>query len=57
MLVVFVGSETAYMNWTKAKDRGGRDYWLVEVCMSYPVERDFRVVVEVAGTGKVAVVA
>ena len=44
------------MNWTEAKDRGGRDYWTAEVCMSYRVERDFHVAVGVGGTGKVAVV-
>ena len=44
------------MNSTKAKDRGGQDYWTAEECLSYPVERDFHVVVGVAGTGRVAVV-
>ena len=45
------------MNSTKVKDREGRDYWSAEVCRScHRVERDFHVVVGVAGTGKVAVV-
>lgn len=44
------------MNSTVAKDREGRDYWMVAVCRSYLVERDSHVAVEVAGTGKAAVV-
>ena len=55
-MLVFVDSERAYMNLTEGKDRGGRDYWTAGVCMNYPAERDFHVVVEVVGTGKVAVV-
>ena len=44
------------MNSTEAMDREARGYWTVGVCTSYRVERDFHVAVEVAGTGKVAVV-